>query len=63
MGGLKCFRACLLENKLADDPGTRVGPQELAPRLLELWAEVPPVVSLALRRLIIELFPWTVLYA
>ena len=37
------------KKKLAEDPGTWVGPQELAPRLLELQAKVPPDVPLLLR--------------
>ena len=38
-----------LEKKLTDDLGTRMGPKELAPRHLELRAEVPPDVPLLLR--------------
>ena len=53
----------LVGSAIACGLGTRVGLQEFAPLLLELWPEVPPIVPLALLRIPIELSPQMILYA
>ena len=63
MGDLECSGACLSGKRLLGDLGTQGDLQEFAPRLLELWAKVPPIVPPDLRQIPIELSPRTILYA